>query len=440
MIKLKNNEHYYEKAAMNVPVLMMPKIGTDMNKWSVVACDQYTSQSDYWNNVENIIGQDKSTYKMMLPEIYLEAPDIDNKILNINKTMQEYVENGFLQPHAPSLMLVERKTLLSPARKGIIMAVDLEKYDFTEGSGSLIRATEGTVLERIPPRMKIRKNACIETPHIMLLIDDPEKTVVEPIAQAASNGKFGEPAYDFELMMNGGHIKGYQIFDGDIQNQISSAIEKLAQPHIFHSKYNLPSDFPVLLFAVGDGNHSLASAKSHWENVKKSSSDIMHPARFALVEVLNVHDEGLVFEPIHRIIFGLDSNKFLEGLKEYFGDKVSLSGKIPQGWHSVPFITSDNKGTIAFDASIHTLAVGALQEYIDYFTTNNAFIRIDYIHGDKVVTSLATQNGNIGFILPAMNKNDLFKTVILNSALPRKTFSMGEAEEKRFYLECRKIL
>jgi len=440
MIKLKNNEHYYEKSAMNVPVLMMPKKDIDMKKWSVVACDQYTSQADYWNDVENIVNQDESTYKLILPEIFLEDDDTDNRILNINKTMQNYVEKGVLQPQEPSLMLVERKTNLSPARKGLIMAVDLEKYDFTKGSGSLIRATEGTVLDRIPPRMKIRKDAFIETPHIMLLIDDPEKTVVEPIAQAAKDGVFGNPAYDFELMMNGGHIKGYQIFDEAIQNQISSALEKLAQPDTFHLKYNIPSDIPVLLFAVGDGNHSLASAKSHWEQVKKLSDDKMHPARFALVEVLNVHDEGLVFEPIHRVMFGLDSNKFLDGLKKYFGEKVSIEGKIPQSWHSVPFITSNKKGTIAFDASIHTLAVGALQEYIDYFTTQNTSVTTDYIHGDEVVTKLATQSGNMGFFLPAMDKNHLFKTVILNGALPRKTFSMGEAEEKRFYLECREII
>lgn len=440
MIKLKNGELFYQETAINIPILMMPEKFTDMFKWSVVACDQYTSQINYWNNVENIVGSDKSTYKLMLPEVYLEDFDVDDKITNINKTMKEYVESGFLQPNAPSLMLVERKTHLSPARKGILMAVDLEKYDYTKGSGSLIRATEGTVLERIPPRMKIRKNACIETPHIMLLIDDPEKTVIEPLVQAAENGELGEAAYDFELMMNGGHIKGYQIFDEEIQNKVSSAINKLAQPQLFHSKYNLPPDVPVLLFAVGDGNHSLASAKSHWEQVKKSCDDIQHPARFALVEVLNVHDEGLVFEPIHRVLFNINANNFIDGLKDYFGEKVSIDGKIPSGWHVVPFLYFSNKGIIAFDCSIHTLAVGALQEYIDYFTKNNPSVSVDYIHGDDVVTNLASQSGNMGFYLPAMNKNDLFKTVILNGALPRKTFSMGEAEEKRFYLECRKII
>lgn len=445
----------YKNIAIHIPEIMLPAKSVDFCKWSVVACDQYTSQPAYWNDVKSITSGSPSSLHLTFPEIYLKDEDKDERIRNINSTMEKYLQEGILESCKPGFILLDRSTSHSTSRKGLIIALDLEEYDYNKGSQSLIRATEGTVLDRIPPRVRIREHAKIELPHIMVLIDDPEKTVIEPLFEKSDRY---EKIYDFELMKKGGRIKGWKIEDDSSIMTIAEALEKLAQPEIFHKKYNIAPDKKILLFAVGDGNHSLATAKAHWENTKAANGldgTADHPARYALVELLNVHDEGIVFEPIHRVLFGIDSASIMQELLNAFNGntevevkyfesaqemKISMNNtKATGNTHIIPFILEGVQGLLSIKNPVHNLEAGTLQAALDKLILKLKNIEIDYIHGDEVVTGLGSKKGNMGFYLPAMDKQDLFKTVILEGALPRKTFSMGEADEKRYYLECRKI-
>lgn len=446
-VKLKN-------LGVKIPEILLPAQDTDMAKWSVVACDQYTSQPDYWNEVEKNVGECPSTLHLIFPEIYLESDDNSERIQKINKCMHEYLSNKTLIAQKPGFIYIDRETTGAKSRKGLIIAVDLEFYDYNKGSQTMIRATEGTVLERIPPRVKIRQNAPIELPHIMILIDDAHKSVIEPLAEKIS---MFEKLYEFDFMMEGKHISGYKIEDADTIADIASALEKLADTDTFNSKYGVSSDKDVLLFAVGDGNHSLASAKAHWENVKKNlgCEDLdNHPARYALVEIVNVHDDGIRFEPIHRVVFNVNPQQLLDKMVAYFGNsrckynlynsknemEADLKKSEYKECHVIPFTAENMFGVLTVKNPDYNLVVGTLQSFLDELIKEDSRIKIDYIHGEDVVTSLGSKEGNMGFYLPSMDKHDLFKTVILEDALPRKTFSMGEAEEKRFYLECRKIV
>ncbi len=437
-----------------IPEILLPCKKANLNKWSVVACDQYTSQPEYWKKVEELVGNEPSTLHMIFPEVYLEKIDKQEKINAINNKMKEYFTDDILCNDGSFFVLVDRATSHTKSRKGLIIAVDLEKYDYNKGSQSLIRATEQTVVDRLPPRIKIRENAPVELPHIMILIDDRQRTVIEPLAEKTSQF---EKIYDFELMMDGGHLKGYKISDSGSISGIIDALGKLASPSDFEAKYKAGSDKGVLLFAVGDGNHSLAAAKGHWENIKKTLPQNEmedHPARFALVELVNVHDEGLQFEPIHRVVFNVSPDDLLKKIQDYYGAKVSIKQVVDvnslmseakelnklSNRHVIPYVTSEGQGIIIVEDPELTLEVGTLQAYLDNYVNNNPEVKIDYIHGDETVVSLASKPGCIGFLLPSMKKEDLFKTVIMEGALPRKTFSMGEAEEKRYYLECRKII
>lgn len=438
----------YPEAAFLVPSVLLPEKDTDMYRWAVVACDQFTSEPEYWNSVEKITKNFKSAFHLMLPELYLEEADVDRRIEVINQTMAQYLTDGTLQETEPCFILVRRSTNDTPVRTGLIMALDLEHYDFHQGSGSLIRATEGTVIERVPPRMKIRRNAALEMPHIMILIDDPERTVIEPAAQHVEQSG-AQPLYQTELMMGGGYIRGYKITEPAIWRQTAEALVKLADPQRFCRKYQVAPETPVLLYAVGDGNHSLAAAKCHYEEQKAIyGTDIA--CRYALVEVVNVHDQGIIFEPIHRVLFGVEED-FLPGLKAFYPNAADFTVNGGENepdpvfagahntYHTVPYFTADTEGCIYLDRSLHTLSVGALQTYLDYYLSMHPKARVDYIHGSESVMNLGKAPGNMGFVLPAMRKEDLFATVIKNGSLPRKTFSMGEACEKRYYMECRKL-
>jgi uncharacterized protein (DUF1015 family) len=453
--KMNNLKSSFQKLGVNIPTVLLPQKGTDMSKWSVVACDQYTSEPEYWAEVEKNVGDNPSTLKMTFPEVYLENENSEDRIAQINSTMEKYINENILEAQDPCFIYVDRKTSHTPSRKGLIMAVDLEKYDYAVGSQTLIRATEGTVIERLPPRIKIRENAPLELPHVMLLIDDPEKSVIEPLAEKAETL---EKVYDFDLMMKGGHIKGYKVDNKEIIGNILSSLEKLANPDTFAKKYSVGDYKGVLLFAVGDGNHSLASAKGHWEIIKcgcPTQEIENHPARYALVEVVNVHDSGLTFEPIHRVVFNVNHDDLLKSMVSFLGDENCSYRKINsmesifyelqslrsnKHSHAMGFCTCEGFGVLEVANPSRNLEVGTLQAFLDDYIKNNKDIKIDYIHGEDVVLKLGTQKGNIGFFLPKMSKHDLFKTVILDGALPRKTFSMGEADEKRFYLECRKIV
>lgn len=416
---------------LGLPEILLPKEGVDLTKWSVVACDQFTSQPGYWQEVAEYIGDSPSTLNLIFPEVYLEEPDKEERIAKINETMTQYLDQNILSPLPPGFILVDRQTTNTPSRKGLIVTLDLERYDYNKGSLSWIRPTEGTVLERLPPRVAIRKNAPIELPHIMVLIDDPEGLVIEKLFTKTEQY---QKLYDFDLMKSGGHIKCWQVNDEESLVQIANGLTQLSDQAAFAAKYGVKAETPMLLFAVGDGNHSLATAKKHWEDLKTTlppEQQTTHPARFASVELVNVHDEGLKFEPIHRVLFNTDPDDLIE----YLGECITDDDE-----DGVEYIAPDKRAKIVLKEKNQNLPVGNLQKMLDEYLKIHPEVKIDYVHGIEAVENLAREPGNLGLLLPVMDKHDLFATVIKDGALPRKTFSMGEAEEKRYYLEARKII
>ena len=436
----------YDDLGVLVPEVYLPKPGTDLTKWAVVACDQFTSEPEYWSEVEKIVNGAPSTLNLTFPEVYLEKPGKDERIQNIQKTMRKYLDADILEPH-PGFVYVER-SVGGRTRRGLVIALDLERYDYNKGSSSLIRATEGTIVDRLPPRMKIREGAALELPHILVLIDDPKRTVIE--AAEAAKSKLHK-LYDLDLMLGSGHLTGYAV-DEALQEQLVAALRQLADPKDFATKYDLSENKPVLLFAMGDGNHSLATAKAVWEKLKPQVG-MNHPARYALVEIENVHDEGLEFEPIHRVLFGLKKD-LMTSLKSHFVKNFGYT-KVASAEEMVRRVDTaqgesqciglvlgsaqPEYGVIEIGHPTSNLPVGTIQAFLDPFLKEAGAEKIDYVHGGDVVKRLGSQPGNAAFYLPAMSKSALFKTVILDGALPRKTFSMGEAKEKRFYMEARKI-
>ena len=399
----------------------------DGTKWAVVACDQYTSEPEYWEAVENEVGDAPSTLRLTLPEVYLE--DSANRVPVIQDTMNAYIRD-LLVTHQSKMIYLERTQSNGRVRRGLVGMIDLEYYDYNKGSRSLIRATEGTVLERIPPRLAVRRGAALELPHVMLLIDDVKKTVIEPIAARADTL---EVAYDFSLMQKSGHVKGYFV-DSVGLGRITAALERLIAPDCVRTRYG--EGIAPLLFAVGDGNHSLATAKAAYEEIKATYGDaaLYHPARYALAELVNLHDDALHFEPIYRVMFGVDPDEVLAALEEY---SFSLAGNAaPQ---QARFLSAKRRGTIHFGTPCEQLVVGTLQTFIDRYLAEHPGASVDYIHGTKSVEALSAKENAVGFLFSGMEKSELFPAVMRDGALPRKTFSMGAAADKRFYLECRKI-
>ncbi|MDO4742845.1 MAG: DUF1015 domain-containing protein [bacterium] len=389
--------------------ILLPKSGFE--KWAVIACDQFTSQQEYWDEVEKTVGCAPSALRITLPEIFLED-NPDRRIEQINLKMQEYLDGQVFDEYKHSMIYVERKTGDQKVRRGIVGLIDLEDYEYTNGTKALIRATEQTVLERIPPRVKIRKDALVEMPHIMLLIDDPEFTVIEPLQDEKSGF---EKVYDFELMLGGGQISGY-ILDDLVQKRIQSALSSLIEDK--EDKF---------LFAVGDGNHSLATAK---ECYKLSGCEL---ARYALVEIVNIHDASLEFEPIYRVLFGVNAEKVIDDIcislgGEYHGEDAQVFECVWEG----------KKREISLKPTAK-LPVGTLQTFLDSYLKDKPEIKIDYIHGEQSVYDLCNAKNTLGFIFKGMTKSELFDAISSDGSLPRKTFSMGHAVDKRYYVESRKI-
>lgn len=435
----------FSDIGVQIPQVYIPKPNIDLSKWSVIACDQFTSEPDYWREVEKIVGDSVSTLNLILPEVYLENEDKDERVKQIHSTMKKYMEDDLFQLHE-GLIYVER-TVHRKIRKGIMLCLDLEQYDFKSNSNVLIHPTEGTIVDRLPPRVKVREGAVLELPHILVLIDDPNHTVIESVSKSKADLK---NLYDFELMLGSGHLAGYAVTE-ELENQVIESLRSLAKHEDFIKKYDLNQDSSVLLFAMGDGNHSMAAAKEYWEQIKPQVG-MNHPARYALVEIVNVHDEGLEFEPIHRVLFNLKRDLFVE-LKNYFGENfiysaVSSYEEMTQKVDSaegqkqvVGLVRGGNQfGVIEIANPKFNLAVGTIQSFLDAFMENNGAIKIDYVHGEEVLKKIASQNEHAGFYLAGMHKSDFFKTVIVDGVLPRKAFSMGEAKDKRFYLEVRKIV
>lgn len=412
--------------------ILLPQ-NCDMELWSVVACDQYTSQPEYWQRVEERVGNHPSTLRLVLPESHLKDPDVEMEIMEINNTMTRYLRDGVLKEHPQCLIYVERVISNGKIRRGLIGKLDLAQYDYEPGSDAMVRATEGTVLERIPPRVAVRKNAPVELPHVLLLADDRECTVVEPLGKQTDDM---ELLYDFELMEGGGHIRGWKLTEAQME-QVADALSALADAKAFNEKYGT-QDLPVMLFAVGDGNHSLATAKECYERRKKLTRPEQWPdlpSRYALVELGNLHDQSLEFEPIHRIVTGVEPEQLLADLLEAYPGAYRGEGE----GHVLYYTVSGEEGAVTVPDPENQLAVGTLQNFLDLWLQKHPQAGIDYIHGADVTRELAQKPGTIGFLLPSIEKAELFPTVIHDGVLPRKTFSMGEAQDKRFYLEGRRI-
>ncbi len=421
----------FEKIGMKPADILLPR-DCDMTKWAVVACDQFTSQPEYWAEADRIVGDAPSTLRLILPESKLNDADVEDHISAINAAMNDYMARDIFKTYSDSIIYIERLQSDGSIRHGLVAAVDLEQYDYTPGSGSLIRATEGTVLERIPPRVRVRKDAPIELPHVMVLIDDPKGLCIEPIT-AAVDGM--EKVYDFDLMLGGGHLKGWKLTDGQIA-ALADGLTSLASDEAMQEKYGMSGVAP-LLFAVGDGNHSLATAKTCYENLKKVTPESEWaglPARYALVEIVNLHDSALKFEAIHRVVFNVDAERFLDAFKKYYPSAYEGKGE----GHTIEMVWAGHDIFMTVPDPKVQLAVGTLQNFLDTYLKENGG-EVDYIHGDEVTRELGSKSGNMGFLLPAMGKDQLFKTVMADGVLPRKTFSMGHAEDKRYYVEGRKI-
>ena len=445
---MKDYKAVFEECGIRIPEIMLPSKAVPFEKWAVIACDQFTSQKEYWEKAADLTSDSPSTLNMIYPECYLEEADPEARISNINSTMERYMNDGSLSDPVPGFILVNRETPRMPDRWGLVAAIDLEHYDFSAGSESLIRPTEGTILQRIPPRVRIRENAGLELPHIMVLIDDPARSVIEPLAEAASAGRL-EKVYDFDLMMNSGHISGYRIRSDNELSSMAAALQALGDKTALRNRYGTDTS---LLFAVGDGNHSLATAKTIWQNYKEAHSDdpdiMTHPSRWALVEIVNIYSEGLEFEAIHRVVFNINPEEFLSGM-EAGGDftvrststlEEALSMMESAGDRQVSaFRHKEGYGVMEALNPASSVTAGTVQAYIDRFLENNSGSSVDYIHGSDVTGELGSRSGNIGIFLPAIPKNSFFRTVVKDGAFPRKTFSMGEASEKRFYIECRRI-
>lgn len=390
----------------------------DMTAWACIACDQFTSEPEYWGELENLVKGKKTTLDMVLPEIYLDDK-VDDRIKKVNANINSYIDNGVFKSLPKGFILVVRSTPYVKRRIGLVGAIDLEKYEYSQKSDALIRSTEGTIEERIPPRLKIRKNAPVEFPHIMVLFDDEKREILETLYENRANYK---KVYDFDLNMNGGHIEGYFIDD---YASVLKKFSALLDDERLIAKYSKPDKFA---FAVGDGNHSLATAKAMWRTIKDGltqSERETHPARFALCEMVNIYDEGIYFEPIFRFVKGVDRNKFLNGLYATDGGRMSVY----DGTETVAKFGKNGlpDGIRAVDAYI--------KDYIEKFGGS-----VDYIHGESNLKKLVDSGDDtVGIIFEKLDKSDLFKYVSEKGAFPRKTFSMGEGIEKRYYLEGRKI-
>lgn len=419
---------YMNNCFKRADILLPDFSETDAYKWAVVACDQFTSEPEYWENVEATVGDKPSALNVILPEVYLS--EAEPRIKKINQTMKDYISD-LLTCHKDSAIFVERTQSDGSVRRGVVLAIDLEAYDYRKGAQSLIRATEATVVERIPPRVAIRRGAEIELPHVMLLIDDAHRTAIEPLITECD----GELAYDTDLMLGGGHIRGRFLSEKNYE-KLEKALHNLITPEQMRARYG-SADISPLLFAVGDGNHSLASAKAAYEEVKERLGEAQaatHPSRYALVEIVNIHDDALKFEPIYRVMFGVEPDDVMNELKKYVSE---LDGNAePQ---QILCICGDRQTELSVAHPVRQLTVGTLQDFIDGYVSAHKGSEVDYIHGEDSVKALASRENAIGFMFSGMSKSDLFRTVIFDGALPRKTFSMGHAEDKRYYLEARKI-
>lgn len=413
--------------------ILLPAEDIDMNAWSVIACDQFTSQPEYWEKVEEIAGKRPSTLRLMLPEAFLAERDTEEEIKKVNAAMEEYLQGGVFRTAGHSYIYIERQLSGGSIRRGLMGVLDLEHYDYREDSQSLVHATEGTVEERLPPRVKLRLGAKLEMPHIVVFIDDPEHTVIDPIMYHLEEP---EKLYDFELMLSGGHVTGWRV-GGDKARAVENALLALEEPELLREKYDLKGGEAPVVFAVGDGNHSLATAKLCWDRIKENLTPEEregHHARYALVELVNLHDSSIVFEPIHRVVFGVKSEEFFAAAGKFLQSMDRGEGEI----HTVTLIAGEQRADVAVRGLTIGETIAAAEEFCTRFAGANGG-KLDYIHGDDTAAGMAAKEDRGGMLLPPMDKKELFSSIIHSGAFPRKSFSIGHAEDKRYYLECREL-
>lgn len=430
-------QRHYPEIALHVPALLLPRPGIPLAAWSVIACDQYTSQGEYWEEARRLVGETPSTLDLVLPEAHLRLGDPEETIGRINQRMARFLTDGTLVEHPPGLMLVEREVGRSAPRQGLLVALDLEHFDFRDGARELIRSTEGTDPARLPARMAVRRHAPLEAPHILVLIDDPNGTVIEPLSRCDL-----PQAYDFELMQGGGRVRGRWVNGEELIGATASRLAALVRGD------------PPMLYAMGDGNHSFAAARGIWEeSTERGPQGTHHPGRFALVELVNIHDPALCFEPIHRLVDTLEPQALLQAMAKDFAHQGVRHRTYPDEgtWrrgcadgagsraHRVPYRTATAFGVVEIEEPDLKLETATLHAFLDPYLEAHGAASVDYIHGEDALAELCRTEGRIGFVMPAMDKHDLFASVVEHGATPRKTFSLGEADEKRFYLECRRI-
>ncbi|MDR3166509.1 MAG: DUF1015 domain-containing protein [Treponema sp.] len=430
-----------------IPELLLPRPGIDLDKWAVIACDQFTQDGLYWDRVRRFVGTAPSALNLIFPEIYLGGGDREERAGNIHRAMETYLREGVFAPPHRGFIYTERRTSLRPLRRGLVFTIDLEQYDWAPHARPLIRSTEGTVPERLPPRMEIRRRAPLEIPHILLLIDEEEDRLLPGLA-ARAKGRL--PLYDTSLMLDAGGVRGWLLDQEEDWTCLADGLENLARKA--ETRYGQRDDTPFL-YAVGDGNHSLATAKAVWEEYKAAhggAGGVDHPARWALVEVENLYDPGIVFEPIHRVLFGPPAGEVLEALsalpgfsRRSVGDRAELVRLVGD-----PAAPAARLGLFAgsepflIESGAPGLITDSLQPLLDRFIADHGgAYGIDYIHGEDELFRLAgnPEHPAVGLLLPPIKKSGLFQTVARRGPLPRKSFSMGEAAEKRFYLECRRL-
>lgn len=427
-----NTEAKTQKTAFCAADILLPKQEHQSEAWAVCACDQYTGEPAYWAETERLVGEKPSTLRLILPELYLEEDDVADRIAAIQQTMRDYLSQGMFAEYPNAMIYVERMQSDGLCRAGLIGAIDLEQYNYEKGSVSPVRATEATVAERIPPRMRIRSGAPIELPHIMILLDDVQKAVIEPLAAMTDTM---QSVYDTKLMQGGGSVKGWLV-PAEEQQRILTALETLGDPAVFAKKYDLPVGTAPLVYAMGDGNHSLATAKAYYEQWKQANPDADTETclpRYALVELVNLHSPALQFEAIHRILMSIDPRRLLADMTAALDLRTDAEAA-----QAMEVILDGATTKYYIHKPTSNLTVGSVQQFLDAWLKENGG-KIDYIHGADVVAKLAEAPNTMGILLPDMLKSELFPTVIADGALPRKTFSMGHAADKRFYMECRKI-
>lgn len=416
--------------------ILLPNNQTDVTKWAVMACDQFTSQPEYWEKVDEIVGGAPSTLRIILPEVYLEEPGVDTRIGAIHAAMADYQKN-VLTRLVKGFIYIERH-ISTGVRQGLVGCVDLEEYEYDRSKTPRIRPSENTVVERIPPRLAVRRGGVLESPHILMLVDDAGGTVIEPLGKKKDSL---EKVYDLDLMLGGGRLAGWAVTDPADIDAVYKAIAALEDEATFNKKYGTSGETPPFPLAVGDGNHSLATAKASWEELKSNLTPAElagHPARYCLVELENVQSPANAIEPIHRVAFDVTGEDLAAAIDAFAAENGATVGE--SGDQTFTVVTAQGKRQVGITGAPHPLTVGTVQGILEVLEKQKPVMRVDYIHGEDSVDELVAKGGAVGILLPPFNKADLFRGVALGGVLPKKTFSMGHAEEKRYYLECRTIL